>query len=98
MFPSSLTDDATGHRLANNANVTTYNINTLDLTPVSPFQRCCRELRPFSYMSGPSRVQNGSQGLGLPQTEWLGRPASHCGDAAACTTSSYIIVRCRLPS
>lgn len=53
---------------------------------IAPFRRCCRELRPFSYMSGPSRVQSESLALGPPRKGWLGRPASHCGDAVACTT------------
>lgn len=52
-----------------------------------PFRRCCKELRPFSYTSGPSRVQSEWRERGPPRRGWLGRPASHCGDAVACTTS-----------
>lgn len=28
---------------------------------IAPFQQCCRELRPFSCMLGPSRARSGSQ-------------------------------------
>lgn len=66
---SSLTSNAIEQGIANNANITTHKVYTLDQKLITPFQRCCRELRPFSYMLGPSRVQNGSQGLGPPQTE-----------------------------
>lgn len=75
-------------RIAKNANVNnTHKDYTVAHTLLKPFQRCCKEPRPFSYMLGPSRVRSGSQELGPPRTEWLGRPASHCGDVVACTTS-----------
>lgn len=70
-----------------NANSTTHTVQRMDQRLIKPFLRCCTELRPFSYMLGPSRVQSGSQGLGPLRTGWLGRPASHYGDVVACTTS-----------
>lgn len=74
----------------------TIPVEPMPVTLHEPFRRCCTEPRPFSYTSGPSRVRSGWRALGPPRTGWLGRPASHCGDAVAYTTFSNVVVRSRL--